>query len=87
MSESTGMAYILVVCALILFIVFTKEKVTSVVRFLLRGVVLSGGIWLINQILLLLGFAPLVGVNLVTVLTSATLGIPGVCLLFAMVLW
>lgn len=82
MEQTTGMAYIMAVCALILFIIFTKEKLGLLVRFVCRAVVSAALIWGINQVLFLMGIPALVGVNLVTVLTSAILGFPGLCLLY-----
>ena len=83
MEQTTGMTSILIVCALVLFIIFTKEKLGFLVRILSRGVIYGLLLFGINQALPYFGIAPLFGINPVTVLTTAILGFPGVFLLFA----
>lgn len=82
MEQTTGMTWILAVCALVLFIVFMKEKLGFVVRLVCRGIFYSAFIWAANQALFFFGIQSVIGINLITVLTSAVLGFPGVCLLF-----
>jgi inhibitor of the pro-sigma K processing machinery len=82
MEQLAGMKWILAICALILLIIFMKEKMGFVVRIVCRGVLCSALIWAANQALFFFGMTPVLGINPATVLTSAILGFPGVCLLF-----
>ena len=52
----------------------------------MRGIVGTVTIYGVNQLLFSYGIAPSVGINPLTILTSAVLGIPGVMALFALVL-
>ncbi|MBR1692932.1 MAG: pro-sigmaK processing inhibitor BofA family protein [Lachnospiraceae bacterium] len=70
------------VCLLVLGIVFFKNKMDVLLRFLLRGAFGTVLIYIINQVLAYLGMQVPVGINPVTVLTSMILGIPGVCALY-----
>ncbi|NLG03856.1 MAG: transcriptional regulator [Clostridia bacterium] len=80
-----GMMIVLAVCAIVLCIVFMKKKIEYIINFIIRT--LSGGIYIymLNQIVLLLGLDVSVGINLVSLLTCAILGFPGVLLLFGIV--
>lgn len=82
MEQITGMTWILAVCGLVLFIVFMKEKLGFVIRFVCRGILCSAFIWATNQALFFFGIQSMIGINAATVLTSAILGFPGVCLLY-----
>lgn len=71
------------VCGLVLFLVLMKKKMQFFLGFLLHG---SVGAMLIlwgNSLLAGQGIAVMVGLNIWSLLTCATLGIPGVGLLFA----
>lgn len=71
------------VCGLVLLISVMKKKAQFFLNFLLRagvGAVLS--MWL-NSILASQGITVSVGLNFWSLLTSGSLGIPGVALLFA----
>ncbi len=71
------------VCALVLLILVMKKKMQFFLNFLLRaGVGAVMIIWL-NSLFLKQGIAVSVGLNFWSLLTSASLGIPGVALLFA----
>lgn len=82
MEQTIGMTWILAVCVLVLMIVFLKEKLGFVIRIVSRGIICSAFIWAANQALFYFGITPVIGINAITVLTSAILGFPGVCLLF-----
>lgn len=52
------------------------------VNFLVRAIIGSGIIYLVNSFLTSQGILTQVGLNLVTFLTSGMLGIPGVAMLY-----
>ena len=56
-------------------------------RFLVRSVIGMGLIFVINQYVLPEGNLWKVGLNAVSFLTSGTLGIPGVCLLYGILIY
>lgn len=71
------------VCGLVLLILVMKKKAQFFLNFLLRSGV--GGVMIlwVNSLLTRQGITVSVGLNLWTLLTSGSLGIPGVALLFA----
>lgn len=71
------------VCGLVLLILVMKKKTQFFLNFLLRAGVGAVMIWCVNSILFKQGIAVSVGLNLWSLLTSGSLGIPGVALLFA----
>lgn len=85
MSGFSDFAAIGIVCGVILFIMFFRNKLEKVVRLLLRGVVGVTTIFCVNQVLLFCGIGGCVGINLLTFLTCMILGIPGVCALYFIV--
>ena len=82
MEKYQGAFFIVAVCAMVLLILAVKSKSEMILNFVYRC---AGGtilIFLINQMVIFLGFSATVGINLYTVLTSGILGFPGVILLF-----
>ena len=71
------------VCGLVLLILIMKKKAQFFLNFLLRAGVGAAMIMWVNSILIQQGFAVSVGLNLWSLLTSGSRGIPGVALLFA----
>lgn len=71
------------VCGLVLLILIMKKKAQFFLNFLLRAGVGAAMIMWVNSILIQQGFTVSVGLNLWSLLTSGSLGIPGVALLFA----
>lgn len=71
------------VCGLVLLILVMKKKAQFFLNFLLRVGVGAAMIMWVNSIFLKQGIALSVGLNLWSLLTSGSLGIPGVALLFA----
>lgn len=55
---------------------------TIIINFILRGILGMGLIFFINTYVLSDADPLNVGLNVITFLTSGTLGIPGVCLLY-----
>lgn len=82
MNDISAYAAIAGVCALVLGILFFKNKMQFFIRMLLRGAFGIVLIYLANQVLAALNIQVLVGINPWTALTSMILGIPGVCALF-----
>lgn len=65
-----------------------KERVfVMVTNFILRAVLGMGLIFFINHYVLPDENSLVVGMNLLSVLTSGTLGIPGVCLLYGILFY
>lgn len=71
------------VCVLVLLILVMKKKAQFFLNFLLRAGVGAATIMWVNSILIKQGVMVSVGLNLWSLLTSGSLGIPGVALLFA----
>lgn len=64
-----------------------NKLASTVVNFIVRAVIGMGLIYLINQYLLHGNNTLSVGLNLVSFLTTGSLGIPGVCLLYGILLY
>lgn len=83
MEKEMGVIFIGGACLLVLFIVTVKNKAEFVLNFFLRAVLGGIGICGINAVLEAYGISCLVGINALSLLTSGTLGISGVSLLYA----
>ena len=64
-----------------------KKKIPFWVNFIVRSILGLGVIFFINQFLDYRNIPVSVGVNLISLLTTGTLGFPGVCLLYGMVFY
>lgn len=82
MDNYSGFIMITVVCALVLLIGAVKKKSEFIINFILRTVLGMISIYFINEFLNWQNINIAVGMNPITVLTSGTLGIPGVLLLY-----
>lgn len=82
MENIGGMAAILLVCLLVLLIGFMGKKVEWLVNFILRAVMGTIGIYVLNFWLASQQFSVAVGINPFTFLTSGFLGFPGVIVLY-----
>ncbi len=82
MSNERGIAMILIMCAVVLVIVLLRRRMDLVVGFILRAVSGVVCIYVVNQIMLRVGFGGTLGWNPITVLTSGFLGIPGLIALY-----
>lgn len=81
--EQEGIAIVaVVICAVILLAAAVRFKMEFVLNLVLRGILGTIGIYLVNQTLLWQNIDCLIGINPYTVLTSATLGFPGLILLY-----
>jgi inhibitor of the pro-sigma K processing machinery len=83
MEKETGILIIVGACILVLFMVLVKNKIEFVLNFCLRAIFGGIAIYGINFLLEKYGFSCTVGINLCSFLTSGTLGISGVSLLYA----
>lgn len=83
MEKQTGMLAIAGVCVLVLFVVLVKRKIEFLLNFCLRAVM--GGIVIcgVNYFLRSQGIPCEVEIGPYSLLTSGTLGISGVSLLYA----
>lgn len=81
--EREGWAIIgVIICAVGLLCIALKKQSEWLLTFILRGIMSTIGICLINQILLWQNLACEVGINPYTVLCGAAFGAPGVILLY-----
>lgn len=83
MNLEQAIIFMLIACAIVLVIVFAKNKVEVLVNVMLRVVFGAVGLHLINTLLISRGMDVLVGVNAGTIGTIGALGIPGFVLLYA----
>lgn len=82
MVNTSGIAAIIVVCLIVLAIGAMGQKVEWLINFILRAVMGTVGIFVINYALAARQVQVAVGINPLTVLTSGVLGFPGVAVLY-----
>ena len=82
MGSATGMVMIAAICGVILVMVAVKLKAEWLLNACVRGVLGTIAIFFMNSFLEKQGLNLCVGINAVTVLTSAILGFPGVAALY-----
>ena len=83
MEKETGVLVIAGACILVLFMVTVKRKAEFFLNFCLRAVLGGISIYGINLLLETWGIPCSVGINIFSLLTSGTLGVSGVSLLYA----
>lgn len=83
MEKEMGIVMIAGACLLVLFMVTVKQKAEFFLNFCLRAVMGGIAIYGINMLLEMWGIPCAVGINLLSLLTSGTLGFSGVSLLYA----
>lgn len=86
MDFKYGAAAVFVICLIVLLIGVLKKRAVIVLNFIVRAVVGMICIYFINHFLASQGISVAVGMNLISVLTSGTLGVGGVALLYGIVL-
>ena len=64
-----------------------ENRSSIVVNFIVRAVIGLGGIFFTNEILASSGMSVAVGLTGLSFLTSGTLGLPGVCLLYGILFY
>ena len=84
MEQEGWMIVAVILCAVVLLFVALRKKSQWMINFILRGVMGTIGIYIVNQAMLMQGIHCEVGINPYTVLTSAGLGFPGLILLFGL---
>lgn len=82
MGSSTGIVMLAAIAGVILVMVAVKVKAEWLLNVCVRGVLGTIAIFFMNAFLEKQGLDPGVGINAVTVLTSAILGFPGVAALY-----
>ncbi|MDD6657926.1 MAG: pro-sigmaK processing inhibitor BofA family protein [Lachnospiraceae bacterium] len=82
-TEGYSMLALLAVLVLVLTIGVLKRKAAFLIGFIVRMTCGVAMILVVNSILSYYEISTLVGVNAISLLTSAILGIPGVCVLYA----
>ena len=65
----------------------SEERPGIIVNFFIRALIGMALIFFVNEFLSSKGVNAAVGFNAVTFLTSGTLGIPGVCLLYGILIY
>lgn len=76
-----------IVISLVLLFVAIRKKSSLLINFVLRGIMGTISIYLVNEVMIWQGINCNIGINPVTVLTSAGLGFPGVLLLYGIKLY
>lgn len=85
-SDFWGVVIILSVCAAVCLVTYMKKKSGFLTGCLIRMITGTGLIFFANYLFQINGVALAVGIGPVSILTSAILGIPGVCLLYGILL-
>ncbi len=79
---SQGFIAIVIVCLVVLLIANFRKKSNLILMLVQRGVLGFISIAILNKLFAYLSIELFVGINAWTLLTSAILGIPGVCMLY-----
>lgn len=82
MDTKNGMLVMVGICILVLLIMFFRQKAEMILNFIVRSVLGSMGIYVINMLLGQIGIVSLVGINPISVLTVGSLGAGGLGLLY-----
>lgn len=85
-SDFWGVIIILSVCAVVCLITYMKKRAGFLTGCIVRMGVGTGLIFFANYLFKMSGVALAVGIGPISILTSAILGIPGVCLLYGILL-
>lgn len=85
-SDFWGVIIIMSVCAVICLITYMKKRAGFLTGCIVRMGIGTGLIFLANYLFQINGVALSVGIGPISILTSAILGIPGVCLLYGILL-
>ena len=82
MKQEGIMIVAVIIGAIVLLFIALKIKAEWIINIVLRGIMGTIGIYIVNQIFIMQGINCEVGINPCTVLTSAGLGFPGLILLY-----
>lgn len=84
MNNSLGAILILTVSILVLLLGAVRKKIEWLLNIVMRSILGIIAIYFINHVLAFWGISLGVGINIVTVLTSGILGIPGLLGLYGL---
>lgn len=87
MDNNMGNILILAACIVVLLLGALKKKVEWLLNVVMRSILGTLAIYFINAGLDMLGISLGVGVNVITVLTCAVLGIPGLLALYGIAVY
>ena len=87
MEQEGWMIVAVIIAAVVLLFIALRAKSEWLINIILRGIMGTIGIYIVNQVLIMQGIDCNVGINPCTVLTSAGLGFPGFILLFGLRLY
>ncbi len=87
MEQEGWMIVGVIIVAVVLLFVALRANSEWLINIILRGIMGTIGIYIVNQVLIMQGISCTVGINPCTVLTSAGLGFPGFILLFGLRLY
>lgn len=82
MENETGILLIAATCGLVLLISAVRSKAEWLLNVVLRGILGTVAMYFINSTLASVGISLGVGINIVTILTSGILGLPGLMALY-----
>ena len=86
MDIGKGTIIILAMCVVVLGIGFIRKRMEVVLNFFLHAILGIFAIYILNSVIGTKNPLITVGINPITVVTAGVLGIPGVALLYSMVL-
>ncbi len=87
MDTKAGMLVVAGICILVLAIGFLRKNAEILLNFIVRAVLGTMGIYVVNLCLAKLGIAGAVGINPFTVLTVGSLGTGGLGLLYGIMFY
>lgn len=87
MGTTEGILFIVGMLAVVILILTVKRKSELMINFILRAVMGTVAIFLVNSVLESKGLSVGIGINPFTVLTSGILGFPGIAVLYGINLY
>lgn len=82
MNHNLGMIAIVIICVVLVLLAAIKRKAEWLLNLVMRSILGTLAIYFINGGLSIAGYSLGIGLNAITVLTSAILGIPGLLALY-----
>lgn len=82
MDYQNASIIIIVTCLIVLGIGMTRKRTEWFVNFILRAIVGIIAIFVLNAFFINKGISVKVGINVISLLTSGILGIPGIAVLY-----
>ena len=82
MNHNLGMIAIVIICVALVLLAAITRKAECLLNLVMRSILGTLAIYFINGGLSVLGYSLGIGLNAITVLTSAILGIPGLLALY-----